>query len=385
MLMMRIIKHISLVVSMLGIFARCTEIYVPDINSSTKALVVEGLITDGSGPFTVKLTEAVSFTADSALNARYVSGAKVNVSDSLNNISQLIETGRGIYSLPTSFKANVGNSYKLQIETIDGNIFESSFEKLLPPQTYDNIQGVFSSEKYIDKSNNTRIVNGADMRVDLFGSVPATEKTPSCRFKSDITVQYTFTYNMPDTTDWHWFVYGWESFDLNSTENITDEKTVDGSAVIRNHSLGFAPVGTLSYGYNVPENTIVTYYLRINQYTLNNRAFNYYKAANNQLAATGKIFDPVTSQLYGNMKCINNPSKVVLGLFEVSSVTHSAYVIDVVAASKKVYVFKAPYTPFPGIGLFRYKVWDANPRNKPVGNPDYVEIPFTNWWYHNEK
>ena len=382
---MRKIKYIGLIILMLGVFIRCTEIYIPEINSNTRALVVEGLITDGSGPFTIKLTEAVPFTTDSALDARYVSGAKLTVSDTLNNISQLTETNRGIYTLPASFKASVGNSYKLHIETSEGDIFESGFEKLLPPQTFDSIRGIFDTQKYIDKNNNTRIVNGGDMRVDLFGSVASTEETPSCRFKSDITVQYTFTYNMPDTTDWHWFVYGWESFNVNPTENITDEKTIAGSAGIKNHSLGFVPVGTLSYGYNVPENTTVSYYLRINLYTLNKGAFNYYKEANKQLAASGKIFDPVTSQLYGNMKCINNPSKVVLGLFEVSSVTHTAFVVDAVTASKKVFLFKAPYIAFPTYGLFRFKVWDANPRNKPVGNSDYTEIPFTNWWYHNAK
>jgi hypothetical protein len=71
------LKYISLFVLMLFAFIRCTEIYTPNINPATEALVVEGLITDGAGPFTVKLSKAILFTSDSVSTQNYVSGAKL--------------------------------------------------------------------------------------------------------------------------------------------------------------------------------------------------------------------------------------------------------------------------------------------------------------------
>lgn len=365
------------------LFMGCTEIYNPEINSDTKALVVEGLITDGEGPFRIKLTETVPYTTDMPAEVVPVRGARLIVSDTLKLAYVLSETEAGVYTLPENFVAHTGNSYKLRIETSDGNIYESSAEKLYAPLGYDSIHTTFSTDKFIDKNNNIRNVNGADLRVDLFGDIRDSKK-PLCRFKTDITVQYSFTYNLPDTIAWHYFCFGWERFVLNSTENLTDEKVVTGDQTIKNHSLGFVPYGTSTYGFNMPDSANVSYYLRINQYTMNENSFRFYQDANNQLAASGKIFDPVASQLTGNIKCINNPSKVVLGLFEVSSVSKSAYVIDIVNVSRSVFLFKVPYVDFNQTSVFRYRVWDLDPRGKPQDDEAYTVIPFTGWWFHNK-
>jgi len=379
---LKLYKFVSLQLLILVLVMSCTEIYNPEIKSDTKALVVEGLITDGEGPFAIKLTETVPYTADMTTEIMPVRGARLIVSDTLNLAYVLSETAAGIYTLPANFVARTGNSYKLRIETSDGNIFESSTEKLNPPLKYDSIHSFFSTNKFIDKNNNVRNVNGADVRVDLFGDIVGVKK-PLCRFKTDVTVQYSFTYNLPDTIAWHYFCFGWESFVLNSTENLTDEKAVSGSQTIKNHSLGFVPYETSTYGFNMPDSANVSYYLRINQYTMNQNSFKFYQDANSQLAASGKIFDPVASQLTGNMKCINNPSKIVLGLFEVSSVSKSAYVIDIVNVSRSVFLFKVPYVDFNQTSVFRYRVWDLDPKGKPQDDEAYTEIPFTNWWFHN--
>jgi len=127
-----------------------------------------------------------------------------------------------------------------------------------------------------------------------------------------------------------------------------------------------------SYGL-YPDHPIVYffYYLRIEQYTLNRDSYNFYKNANSQLAANGKIFDPVTAQLYGNLKCINNSSKIVLGLFEVSSVTKSAALVIQGPYSKIVLVNTVPYVDIPTIGTTHYKVWTNIVLPMPQMNPDY--------------
>jgi hypothetical protein len=117
---------------------------------------------------------------------------------------------------------------------------------------------------------------------------------------------------------------------------------------------------------------------------MNNDSYLFYKGANDQLAATGKLFDPVTAQLYGNMKCTNNPSKVVLGLFEVSSVTQPAFVVTNDPSNNKVKITKVPYIDIPSDQSFHYRVWEAFPM--PIPKADslmYVPIPLPAWWYHD--
>ena len=376
------IKNSCLFVFLLCTFISCTEIYSPKIDSKIEALVVEGLITDADGPFNIKLSKAVLYSSDSVSTFKTVSGAKLTVTDNENQSFELVDAGNGNYTVPSTFKGKTGNAYKLHIETNDGNIYESNSQKLLPSQTYDSIRGIFSSNGYIGSDNQLHYVNGGNILVDLFKSVPKGDSVPLCRFKPNVTIQYNYNVFVKDSTNWNWVYNNWQTFQLNSNENITEDVSSTGNAVIKNHSIGIVPIDMLNYGL-YPANPIVYffYYLRIEQYTINRDTYNFYKNANNQLAASGKIFDPITAQLYGNLKCINNPSKIVLGLFEVSSVSKTAALVIQGPYSKVILVNAVPYVDIPSIGTTHYKVWTNIALPMPRNDPDYNStVP--DWWYH---
>lgn len=362
-------------------FIRCTEIYTPNINSTTEALVVQGLITDGTGPFTINLSKAILYTSNSVSASNYVLSAQLTVTDNQNNTFPLTETGNGNYTLPLSFKAVIGNSYILHIQTKDGNTYESNSQKLLQPLTYDSIHGMHNTEKYLGQDNQLRNVPGSDILVDLFKTVSTGDSVPLCRFNPVVTIQYQYTVTEKDTTNWHWEYNDWRSFQLNTNENITEDNSQTASAFIKNHSVGFVPIGMESYGMASPDKlTYYTYYLRIYQYTINRDSYNFYKGANSQLAASGTIFDPVTAQLYGNMKCVNNPAKIVLGLFEVSSLSQSAYVVIQSPYSTNVLLQKVPYVDIPSSGTTQFKVW--NLEFVPMPKDPAYNSTMPSWWMH---
>ena len=379
---MKHFKNIKIIVGLIVVMCGCTEIYIPNVNQDSSMLIVEGLITNGAGPFTIKLSQSVPFDLDSTSVYKPVSGAQVKIIAGKNISYQLTSAGNGIYNVPPVFKGTVGETYKLHIETADGNIYESNSQTLLAPQKFDTIQGYYTSQNYMDVNKNYNTVDGADIRVDLFNHVSTAVTPPLCRFRTDITVQYTYEDPVTDATVWHWFYFGWNSFNLNGNENITDERSLSPQGAIKNHSLGFVPFGIKSYGYSMPPSTQIRfYYLRCKQYTINADTYNFYKAANNQLVATGKIFDPVTSQLYGNIKCINDPTKVVLGLFEVSSVTQSAFLIFSSESTKKILLTKSNYIDIPPAGNKQYKILDKDPSTVTVDST-FTPIPFPSWWDH---
>jgi len=122
-------KNIYLVLFMLFAGIGCTEIYIPDISTNTQALIVEGLITNGSGPFSIKLSLASPLKSDPVGNSYMVIDAKLSIKDNENKTFDLINQKNGYYATPNTFSSKTGNSYKLHIETKDGSIYESNFEQ----------------------------------------------------------------------------------------------------------------------------------------------------------------------------------------------------------------------------------------------------------------
>jgi len=383
---MKLFKYIALIIIILTTLIRCTEVYEPDISSATSALVVEGLITDEEGPFTIKLTLAKPLPYDSLGGIRFVvMGAKVKIIDNQNNIYSLTEKTPGNYVTPDGFKTEIGKSYKLNIAAKDGNTYESKMEKLLPSQTYDSLRAIRTYENYINEKSELQNVVGADFKVDLFSDYSKTDTVPACRFHPVLTYQYWYTYrdrdiNGNEIMSYHWNNFGWKTYIMNMTQNMTDEKAPSNSPLIKNHSVCFVPFDALSYAIILPPLTVI-YYLKIDQYTLNHDSYRFYKSANSQLSASGKIFDPVNSQLYGNMRCINNPSKNVLGLFEVSSVKKKAVKMVLTIWNTKVNISDVAYIDIPANNDFQYMVWDL--MTTPPTDPAYGVIPLPDWWNHN--
>src|SRR5660397_27223 len=98
------LKKICFVVLMIIALNGCTEVYIPEVNSETQALIVEGLVTDGAGPFTIKLSMAKPLSFDSVGAAISVLDAKLVIMDNENHVFTLDEAGSGNYITPTNFK-----------------------------------------------------------------------------------------------------------------------------------------------------------------------------------------------------------------------------------------------------------------------------------------
>lgn len=355
----------------------CTEIYNPEISSDIKALVVEGMITNEAGPFTIKLSEAKSFSGGLVIGSKITSGAIINIVDNENQVFKLTETKGGSYVTPVNFITKVGNSYKLMITTVDGNKYESNMETLLPPQTYDSINVVNTKASYLNEEKQLESTDGADILIDLFKSISSSEIVPTCRFVNKITVQYNYSEPAYDAAGQlkqftHMHYLGWRTFNLNSTENITEEKSSIVNSTGQKHFIGFMPFSPFNYGILIPKTSLI-YYLRVNQYTTNSDSHRFYKESNNQLSADGKIFDPITSQLHSNIKCINNPSKVILGLFEVSSVKKHAFLVKWSISNPKVSIVKASVMDVPANKELVEEI------NELGGN----DTPAPDWWLHN--
>jgi len=103
---------IGILVITIFVFAGCEKVINLNLVESKPQLVIEGLITDGVGPYTVKLSKTGSYFDEPVLPL--VSKAVVVISDNLGITDTLKETKPGIY-LTSKVKGIPGRTYNLSV------------------------------------------------------------------------------------------------------------------------------------------------------------------------------------------------------------------------------------------------------------------------------
>jgi len=292
----------------------CKRVYNPDINASQDVLVVDGLITNEIQNYGIRLTRSSTFD-NSSSDYKYVTGAKVSISDNLGNNYKVTEFRFGeYYTDSTELVGMPGRIYTLHIVTEDDNIYESSPQELLSSSSQDSVYAVNSTKAELVSDGNGGynhiITAGIDLLTDITNNG---DISPRFRFKSSITLlstcggaSYSNTYSADDLV------------------SLTEEKYTTTSLNIRGHIICFVPTVYI-VKQDCGDAGVYRRTIKISRYRINNETYQYYKNINLLLSAQGKIFDPITTQFKGNITCINHPQKLALGFFEASSVKTNIY------------------------------------------------------------
>jgi hypothetical protein len=94
------------------VFSGCQKIINVDLNEAAPRIVIEGLITDRAGPYTITISKSGSYFNQPVLE--YVSGAKVILTDSNNAIDSLKEVSSGVY-VTSKTRGFSGRTYSLKV------------------------------------------------------------------------------------------------------------------------------------------------------------------------------------------------------------------------------------------------------------------------------
>ncbi len=139
-------KGLTIFISVLIFANACVERADFDPKKSDAQLVVEGLITDEPGPYTVKLTRSrkpLDFSGTIP-----VSAIRVTISDDNGTSEVLTEVLPGTYQTSANgIRGIVGRSYTLKVETRDGKIYESIPDKLSKNGNIDKLYTTFVSNR----------------------------------------------------------------------------------------------------------------------------------------------------------------------------------------------------------------------------------------------
>ncbi len=320
--------------------ASCYKVYDPKIDSAKTVMVVDGLITNKTASYHVILTNANSI--NSTKKSSPVTDANVYVTDNQGNSYKFTEWKNGNYKSDSlQFTGSPGSIYRLHIITGEGIEYESDPQQLFPEANPDSVYAELDYKEILERSTGLKIItHGANILTDIRNE---SDSVPVYRFTSNIVLQYYYSSGLNE----HWEYYCWKTVNANSTINLKNGEYYLDSASVRKHDAGFMDdnpyVWAVIYGsrINWEDTTAIAIaypsyqlfdnhgrILYLDLYTINKETYSYNKSLDEQMQSELKLFDPIAAQLHGNINCITDPERTVIGFFEASSVNNSSYGVD---------------------------------------------------------
>lgn len=301
-------------------FYSCQKVYEPeDIESGLKIPVVIGQITNGQGPHWVNMYYALPYNSEE-INYEAITGAKVSIASDSGDYAFLQQVRTGYYvTRENQLVGKPGIRYWLRIE-LGETVFESTPSLMHQPQEIDRTFAEYGDYVFIDKNVYGEIVPKNQRGIYLYLDMDnLNNEARFFRFTFDYVAQKMFYIGMPPLLT---PVRTWAMGRLNK-EPVANPVSFNGEGYFINRfNFGFMhyQVEVMPYEDSTYEAKPMGWVIISNAMAVSEEAFNYYNAINIQLEAKDRIFDPIASQIPGNIKCLTDSTKTVFGIFEVASV-----------------------------------------------------------------
>jgi hypothetical protein len=321
---MRSINFVLMFVVLL--FASCEQYYVPEIDTQNSCLVFEGFITDVSGSHVIKISKSQSLNQDSVFEK--ASGFTVFIEDDKGTMLDTREKYPGMYYTRAFQQGVVGNKYRMVATSPQGKIYYSTWELLTKVAPIDTVYGVFAEENILLYNETAGYYEETLRGVQIVTSSKTLGYSPYNRYEYDLVFQ---TLQMYPTTPFSTLYYiarpaFSERYDFVSVANgnlYSNNNIVD-------HAVDFVDDRKMNVQIVIPEEEFdesgkpiyeegdidfyqVGFLARINQYSLSEKGYKFWDAIYKQRNASGQIFDPVESQIIGNIYCLQDTTELVYG------------------------------------------------------------------------
>ena len=271
-------------------------------------LVVEGIITEGESVITISRSN--NLTDD--IPVIYVNDAIVSVEcdDGTRILAEALYRRDGRYTLRTG-DLKLDRKYRLKIEveeedcSANGNIqpcptrkFEYCTDYISPILT-PAIDSVFWSKKDKGQPVNIHVTTHSTVSEQLYYRWSYRE---DWEIMSDIASSEDFPYPF----------YCWNRTNSNDLLIGSAEKTV------------FGQLMNIITEINPSNRKLeVLYRIIVQQNAISKQAYDYYANIKKNTRQTASIFAPVQSELQGNIMCVTDPGKPVIGYVEISTSTQN--------------------------------------------------------------
>ncbi len=287
------------------VFSGCLEPIELDIPKGfQESLIIEGKIVKGEpSTFELYVSQLFNFTPES--------GGRINARDAIimdedGNEMEIDPVGQGVYFYEFTeedpIKIEFGQSYKVQIGTFDGRVFESTFEPLLPGPEIANLRFEKIEKESLLPDQSIRIDSFIQFRIDTDLSAPGmTEKS---YLKWDLQRVYQVTdFPIPADRDRR-VCYISENVD------VTNIRIFNGPGQAGDRLNNFELVDErLSRKFGEG------YYFIVVQESLSEAAYNYWDNNKKVVEREGDIFADPAGKVKSNFVNLTDPNEEAFGYF----------------------------------------------------------------------
>jgi hypothetical protein len=286
----------KLLFSTILLFVSCVDNYdIPKVSSNGGYLVVEGFI-NSNGPTTITLSHSVPLnskigTAPAELHA------EVNVESEDNIVYPLAEQGKGVYRAD-DLSIDSKKRYRIYIKTAGNQEYVSEYAEVkhTPPIGDINFEAQYEKggvQIYVstsDPDNAARYYNWTYVETWQYRSYFQT----SWEY---IDGQAVYNPNRENILDC-WLTGALKNIIITSTAHLSKD-------VVQNFPLAFVPSSSSKFK--------VGYRISVIQSALTKEAYQYLAELKRNAEQQGSLFDPLPSDLLGNLRCLTNPEEPALG------------------------------------------------------------------------
>lgn len=340
-------KFVRLIILLLLFSDACVEPLDLKEYPSEPGLVVNGMITDKPGPYTVTLH--MSSSADTDIDRQpVVSGAHITLYDDIGNQEELTETSSGTYQTAANgLRGTLGRSYHLRI-LVNEKEYVSKDSRMLPAGAIDEVYGEFAQNSinhddisqpqdairiYLNSHGETGYPNlfrwrwsgiyqvhtYPELNTRLERDVEVPDPLPCSGYINDEGVLRAVS---PCECCDCWVSEAGDRILLSNNQFVEN-------GVFRKELIHTFPVTSQRFFYK--------YRIVVEQLSVDEEIYDFWRLIEAQQSSGGNIFQPNTIRVKGNVTCVTDPKENVLGIFAACSITEKAYVIPRGLINKPLY------------------------------------------------
>jgi len=284
------------------IMAACVTPYYPNVTRYENLLVVDGQLTNLTGPYKVKLTRSFKYDTHIAVP---VTGASIKIIDNTGLEVPLTEITNGEYStVDTTFHGIPGKSYKLHIK-VDNEIFESDFETIKTPIPIDKFYWEYKPQ---DGEGPKRVEIALDTH-------DPTNKNRYYGWEYDETWKFQVPIDVNKKPEWKTCYRDNPSFFLSLSTTI--ERI--------NDIIDKQKITTIDESTN---RLYMRYTILAKQYSFSEQTYKYIAELKKMNLNQGSLYDVTPYSLYSNIHCLSNKNIPVVGYFIVAGAADKRIFID---------------------------------------------------------
>lgn len=305
------------------LFSSCEEYYKPDLEVASPILVVESRMTNNPTNNFVKLTTTRDFY--NTTETTEVTGAKVELIQVGGQTERGNESGTGYFTFQSTLIS--GKKYFIRITTSPKDIYESETVTMPPLPKIDSLYTDHKIVKtYLTDAFGVPTLVEAHER-EVYIDAPLSSALEYYRFNYRGIIQWVYDFPPNPFGPSPPSIYGWKSIYNNGLFNIAGPKEFSSSDKITRH-----PVLSLKYDSRLYLDSLTQspmgWIIILDEYGITKSSYDFHEKLNKQFSAEGSLFDPVLTQVYGNIHCKSDQSKIALGFFDLNSYRQYRYFLN---------------------------------------------------------